>query len=159
MAFLVTFAALIEQTRKVRVNLPQLLQRLRDDQVCGTIARCRAMEPQEMTRRVEALQERFFRRVAPLIPRVKDIRDNVVAHHGPTIDWPETTIGLLNRALVRVVVLVDSVSELMTGERTEVRLNMNVARWQAASLWSKGIDGDPEIAPGFPDEEEEWSGL
>jgi hypothetical protein len=158
MAFLVTLAALIEETRKVRVNLPRLLRRLSEEQVRLTIAQTRAIELQAVTSGVEALRQRFSSRVAPLIPQVKDVRDNVAAHHGPIIHWPQTTIGLLNRALVRVVVLVDGVSELMTGERTDVRVNMNVARWQAAALWSKGIDGDPEVAPGRPDDDE-WPGL
>jgi hypothetical protein len=149
---------LIEETRKVRVNLPRLLRRLSEEQVRLTIAQTRAIELQAVTSGVEALRQRFSSRVAPLIPQVKDVRDNVAAHHGPIIHWPQTTIGLLNRALVRVVVLVDGVSELMTGERTDVRVNMNVARWQAAALWSKGIDGDPEVAPGRPDDDE-WPGL
>ena len=52
----------------------------------------------------------------PLLRRVEDVRHNVVAHHGPVVNWPETTIGLLNRVLVRVVVIVDAVSELVIGE-------------------------------------------
>jgi hypothetical protein len=55
---------------------------------------------------------------------------------------------------MRAVVVVDGISDLMTGECTNVRPNMSVARWQAAQLWSKGIDGDPDVAPGFPDDGE-----
>lgn len=162
MAFLVTLAALLEETRKPRVNLPRLLRRLHEAPVQAEIARSRGVVLADLGREVAAVQQRFTRRVSPLIGRVKDVRDSVVAHHGPVVDWPNTTIGLLNRVLVRVVVLVDSVSNIVTGERTNVRQTMRVTQWQAASLWSKGIDGDPDVAPGLPedeDEEEEWTGF
>jgi hypothetical protein len=156
MAFLSTLAALVEVTKKdpPRVNLPRLLRRLDDARESRTIATHRRTDSAEMHGQVAALQARFDKRIKPLIVRAKDLRDNVVAHHGVITDYPESTYGVLTRLMIRVVVLVDAVSELMTGVKTNVRMNMVDVRYQAAQLWSKGMDGDTAIADPFFEEEE-----
>jgi hypothetical protein len=73
-------------------------------------------------------------------------------------NWPASTYGVLTLVMIRVVALVDAVSELVTGIETNVRMNMSTVRFQAASLWSKGIYGDLDVGPGSPDDDE-WFGL
>jgi len=159
MAFVVTLAALLEETADPRiVNLHKLLGRLNDAAVRREIASRRHLEPAAVYRQVQALRARFEDHIAPLVPRMKDIRDNVVAHHGRNTSWPETTIGVLNLAMIRVVVFVDALNELATGTRTNIGENVRVVRYQATSLWSKGIDGDPNAAPGREDGEG-WNGV
>jgi hypothetical protein len=154
MAFLVTLAALLEETRKERVNLPKLLRRLDDQAVCRAIATRRGLEPSAVYDRKQVLQQRFGDDIAPLIPRVKDVRDNVVAHFGRVTDWPESTVGVLTLVMIRAVVLVDAVNGLVTGDATNIRETMSTVRYQAASLWSKGIDGDLEVGPSAPDDDD-----
>ncbi len=156
MAFFVTLAALLEETTDSRiVNLHKLLGRLDDARVRRDIAARRGIAPAAVYQSVQALQVRFQRDIAPLVPRLKDVRDNVVAHHGRDTDWPDTTIGLLNLAMIRVVVFVDALHQLATGDRTNIAENVRTVRNQAASLWSKGIDGDSDVARG-PEDHDEW---
>jgi hypothetical protein len=159
MAFLSTLAALVEETKDQRiVNLPKLLGRFDDQAVRRAIADRRQRDPAAVYSRVRALQTRFTDHIAPYTPQVNDLRNNVVAHHGIVTNWPASTYGVLTLVIIRVVALVDAVSELVTGIETNARMNMTTVRFQAASLWSKGIDGDLEVGPGSPDEDE-WSGL
>jgi hypothetical protein len=160
MAFLVTLTALLEQTRQHdRVNLPKLLGLFDDQQVRWTVADHRGLGRDVVYDRVQKLQGRFTRRIEPLIPRANDLRNHVVAHHGLITHWPHSTFGLLTRLMIRVVVLVDAVNELVTGDLTNIRMNIGTVRYQAASLWSKGIDGDLEVGPGVPDDDDDWPGL
>jgi hypothetical protein len=152
MAFLVTLAALLEEKGKSgRVNLPSLLDRLNDQRTRTAISRRVGKAPSALYARTGALQRRFKDHIGPLIPRVKDVRDNVVAHFGATTDWPATRIGVLTLLLIRTVVLVDAVHELVTGAPTSIRCTLCTVRYQGTSLWSKGIDGDPDIGPGPSD--------
>jgi hypothetical protein len=151
MAFLSTLAALVEETTDPRiVNLPKLLGRFNDQAVRRAIADRRQRDPAAVYSRARALQTRFTDYIAPLTPQVNDLRNNVVAHHGIITNWPASTYGGLTLVMIRVVALVDAVSELVTGIETNVRMNMSTVRFQAASLWSRGIDGDLEVGPGPP---------
>lgn len=156
MAFLVTLAALLENTKKSDiVNLRRLMGRLDDTSVRREVASRRGVEPAEVFKRFEKIQKHFSKRLAPLVPRIELVRNNVVAHHGRATEWPETTIGLLNHAMGRVVVIVDELNKVTTGDRTTIRENVRMVRAQATGLWSKGIDGDPEV-PLAREDRDDW---
>jgi hypothetical protein len=159
MAFLTTLAALVEETNSLRVNLPRLLRRLREPAEYRTIAADLRIDACQMFSGVTGLQAHFDRNIKPLIVHAKRLRDNVVAHHGIITEYPDATYGVLTRLMAEVVELVDAVSELMTGRETNVRINVTEVGYQAAQLWSKGMDGDATVVDPASEEDEEWSGL
>lgn len=160
MAFLSTLSAVVEETRDARiVNLPRLLSHLQEPAVHAAVAASRGLPSAGVRNRAQGLKWRFDTHVRPHIAAARNLRNNVVAHHGVQTEWPESTYRSLTRLMIRVVVMVDATSKLLTGVETNIRMNMTTVQWQATSLWSKGIDGDPDAAPGRPDDEDEWSGL
>jgi hypothetical protein len=149
MAFLVTLAALLEaRGNSELVNLPSLLRLLDDQQVRRAISDRRRLDARAVYLGATRLQERYRARIVPLAPRIEEVRNNVVAHHGRNTDWPDSTIGVLKLAMVRVGVLVDAVHALALGHATTLRETLSTVRFQSGALWSKGIDGDPDMAPG-----------
>jgi hypothetical protein len=141
MAFVATLAATY-QDGKGRVTVPNLMKRLSDEPgVIYALAKARDASQDEVSSHLETAALAFAAiKHLKSYQSLKELRDEVVAHHTPEPEKPRATHGPLNRLMVRTIRLVDHMGLAINGRRTATITWVRKLRQQGVAFWSYGMD-------------------
>lgn len=143
MSFATTLAATYQSGKGI-VTIPNLILKLQNQQVQFAIAKDSGEKRQEVARQVLRIVKTFERiKRLPVHASLKRLRDKVIAHHSADTALSGSTMGPLNRLMVRTVVLVDQIGLLLDGKKTGTREVVVGLLEEAKGFWSHGIAADP----------------
>jgi hypothetical protein len=142
MAFVTTLAATY-QVKKGMVTIPSVIKDLNERTVRYALAKARGVDQSVVAAEADRANRTYARILKlPIHRSLKDLRDNVVAHHAKDDGQIYATQGPLNRLMIRTVVLVDRMGMAINGETTPTAALAREVLQQATVLLSHGIDAD-----------------